>query len=190
MPSQASQLLIILLKRLEGFPCGSTGKESACNEGGLGSIPGLGRSPGKGNGNPLEYSEIWLPRGCSGKESTCRCRRRKAHRLSPWVRKVPWRRKRPPTPVFSPRKFHGQRSLVAYSPWGCKESGTTEHTAVKLHLLLHSRCSASTRHTERQGNSCLNGCGSKQSGNKVKTTDNHCECYLFAKNTDILRAIN
>ena len=36
-----------------GFPGGSDGKESACNEGDLGSVPGLGRSPGEGNGNPL-----------------------------------------------------------------------------------------------------------------------------------------
>ena len=39
-----------------GFPGGSDGKESACNAGDLGSIPGLGRSPGEGNGNPLHYS--------------------------------------------------------------------------------------------------------------------------------------
>ena len=39
-----------------GFPGGSDGKESACNPGDPGSIPGLGRSPGDGNGNPLQYS--------------------------------------------------------------------------------------------------------------------------------------
>ena len=38
-----------------GFPCGSAGKESACNVGDLGLIPGLGRSPGKGKGYPLQY---------------------------------------------------------------------------------------------------------------------------------------
>ena len=38
------------------FPGGSVGKESACNAGELCSIPGLGRSPGEGNGNPLQYS--------------------------------------------------------------------------------------------------------------------------------------
>ena len=38
-----------------GFPGGSNGKESACNAGDLGSIPGLGKYPGKGNGNPLQY---------------------------------------------------------------------------------------------------------------------------------------
>ena len=39
-----------------GFPAGSEGKESACNEGDLGSIPGSERSPGEGNGTPLQYS--------------------------------------------------------------------------------------------------------------------------------------
>ena len=43
---------------LLGFPCGSTGKESACNAGDLGSIPGLGRSPGEGKGYPLQYSGL------------------------------------------------------------------------------------------------------------------------------------
>ena len=44
-----------------GFPGGSAGKESACNVGDLGSIPGLGRSPGEGNGNPLQYSCLENP---------------------------------------------------------------------------------------------------------------------------------
>ena len=38
--------------------------------------------------------------------------------FNPWVRKIPWRRKWQPTQVFLPRKFHGQRSQVGYSPWG------------------------------------------------------------------------
>ena len=37
-----------------------------------------------------------------------------------------WRRDRLPTPVFLPAEFHGQSSLVGYSPWSCKESGMTE----------------------------------------------------------------
>ena len=41
-----------------GFPCSSVGKESACSAGDLDSIPGLGRSPGEGNGNPLQYSSL------------------------------------------------------------------------------------------------------------------------------------
>ena len=43
-----------------GFPCDSAGKESACNVGDLGPIPGLGRSPGEGNGYPLQYSKLNL----------------------------------------------------------------------------------------------------------------------------------
>ena len=41
-----------------GFPSGSAGKESACSAGDLGSIPGLGRSPGEGKGYPLQYSVL------------------------------------------------------------------------------------------------------------------------------------
>ena len=41
-----------------GFPCGSAGKESTCNAGDLGFIPGLGRSPGEGKGYPLQYSGL------------------------------------------------------------------------------------------------------------------------------------
>ena len=41
-----------------GFPCGSAGKESACNVRDLGSIPGLGRSPGEGKGYPLQHSGL------------------------------------------------------------------------------------------------------------------------------------
>ena len=40
------------------FPCGSAGKKSTCNVGDLGSIPGLGRSPGKEKGYPLQYSGL------------------------------------------------------------------------------------------------------------------------------------
>ena len=50
----------------------------------------------------------------------------KGPRFHPWVRKIHWRRKWQPTPVFLPGKSHGCRSLVAYSPRGCKELDTTE----------------------------------------------------------------
>ena len=65
-----------------GFPGSLGSKESVCNAGDPGLIPGSGRSPGEGN---------WLP-----------------------------------TRVCWPGEFHGQRSLVGYSPWSCKESDTTE----------------------------------------------------------------
>ena len=44
----------------------------------------------------------------------------------PWVRNIPWSREWLSTPVLLPGEFHGQRSLVGYSPWGRKESDTTE----------------------------------------------------------------
>ena len=50
--------------------------------------------------------------------------------FSPWVGKIPWRRKWQPTPGFLPGKFHEQGSLAGYSPWGCKESDMTEHTCM------------------------------------------------------------
>ena len=52
------------------------------------------------------------PSGTSSKEPTCRCRRHKRCRFNPLVRKIPWRRKWQPTPVF----FPGQRSLAGYGP--------------------------------------------------------------------------
>ena len=44
-------------------------------------------------------------------------------RVSSWVRKIPWRRKWQPTPVFLPGGFHGQRSLAGYNPWVCRSVG-------------------------------------------------------------------
>ena len=52
---------VIHFKVLSGFPGGSVSKESAGNAGDLGSIPGWGRSPGKGNGSPLQYSRLEDP---------------------------------------------------------------------------------------------------------------------------------
>ena len=63
-----------------------------------GSIPGLGRSPGAGNGNLLQY--------------------------------------------FLPGKFHGQRSLVVYSPWDLKESDMTEHPNTHINKLNNTPISA------------------------------------------------
>ena len=48
----------LIIAFLEGFLYGSAGKESACNVEDLGSIPGLGRSPGEGKGYPLQYSGL------------------------------------------------------------------------------------------------------------------------------------
>ena len=50
--------ILKLIHASMGFPCSSVGKESACSAGNLGSIPGLGRSPGEGKGYPLQYSGL------------------------------------------------------------------------------------------------------------------------------------
>ena len=71
------------------LPCSSDGKESACQEGDAGLIPGSGRSPGEGNGNPLQDSCLGNP-----------------------LDKGAWQ--------------------ATHSPWGCKESDTTE----RLHFSL------------------------------------------------------
>ena len=127
-----------------GFPSNSVGKESACNVGDLGLIPGLGRSPGEGNGNPLQYSCMKNPvdRGPGRLQSMgsqkvgfqvaqrwrihMPSRRRTRHGFNLWVRKILWRKKWQPTWVFLSGKSHGQRSLAGYSPWSRKESDTTE----------------------------------------------------------------
>ena len=67
------------------------------------------------------------------KESACQCKRYEACRFYPRVGKVPWSRKWQPTPVFWPGKFHGQRSLVGHSPWGCKEADTPERLNARVH---------------------------------------------------------
>ena len=74
----------------------------------------------------LHSAGIWgFPRWLSCKESACQCKRHKRHGFTLWVGKIHWRRQRQPTPVSLPGKFHGQRSLVDYSPWGLRESYRT-----------------------------------------------------------------
>ena len=85
----------------------------------------------------VELSHVYIPLNShclinqlwgfpSGKESACQCRSRRP-RFNPWVRKTPWRRAWQPTPVLLPGKFHGQRRLVGYIPWGRREANMTEH---------------------------------------------------------------
>ena len=77
-----------------------------------------------------------LPRWRSDRESACQCGRHRRLMFDPWVRKIPWSRKWQPIPVFLPRKFHGQTSLEDYSPWGHKESDTTERLSVYIPILV------------------------------------------------------
>ena len=66
-----------------------------------------------------------FPNGSACQEPACQCRR---PRSDPWIGKIPWRRNRLPTPVFSPGESHGQRSPVGYRPWGHRELDMTEVT--------------------------------------------------------------
>ena len=91
---------------------------------------------GKPNENPsnLFFLILWqnsFPGGSVVKEPACQSRR------CTWnscIWKIPWRKKCQLTPVFLPGESHGQRSLVGYNPWGCKELGTTEHTHTHTHI--------------------------------------------------------
>ena len=56
--------------------------------------------------------------------------------FDPWVRKIPWKRKWQPTPVFLPEKSHGQRSLVSYYPKGCSILGVRFHLALGFSVAL------------------------------------------------------
>ena len=64
-----------------------------------------------------------LYKWCTGKESVCQCERNKRCRFNAWVRKIPWRKKWQPTPVFLPGESHEKRSLVGYSPCGSQKVG-------------------------------------------------------------------
>ena len=78
-----------------------------------------------------------FPGGSAGKEPACQCRRAKRWGFDPWVRKIPWRRARQPTPVFFSGKLYGQRSLAGYNWWGCKSwtwLSTSAHTHTRLCL--------------------------------------------------------
>ena len=70
----------------------------------------------------------------AGKESACQFRR---HRLDPWVWKIPWRKKWQHFSIFLLGKFHGQRSLMGYSPWSHKDLDKTEN--MRTHTLLETR---------------------------------------------------
>ena len=98
-------MLSIPWYKYEDFPDGSVGKESTCKAGDPGSIPGLGKSPGEGNGYPLQYSWASLVAQL--------VKNPPAMWFEPWVGKIPWRRERVPSAVFWPGEFHGP-----YSPLG------------------------------------------------------------------------
>ena len=86
----------------------------------------------------LEFT-AQFPGGSDGKSICLQCGR---PGFDLWVGKIPWKRKRQPTSVLLPGKSHGQRSLAGYSPWGHKESDTTEwlHIIVNSQTVIHESC--------------------------------------------------
>jgi len=83
---------------------------------------------------------VWLLRWLSSKESACQYRKCRRLRFDTWVGSILQRRKWQLTPVFFPGESHGQRSLEGYSPWGCKESDTTEHSQMILYFRYRIVC--------------------------------------------------
>ena len=107
-----------------GFPDSSVGKESTCNAGDSGSIPGSGRSAGEGIGHALQYSSASLVAQLVKNPPAMR---------ETWVQSLGWEgpleKGNVPTLVFWPGEFH-----VLYSPWGHKESDMTEQ--ISLHYRI------------------------------------------------------
>ena len=71
----------------------------------------------------ISYLYVWASLVAQKVRIHLQCRR---PGFNPWVGNIPWRRVWLPSPIFLPGESRGQRSLVGYSPWGCKESDTTE----------------------------------------------------------------
>ena len=79
----------------------------------------------------------WYPRWHCSKEFACQCRSHRRCSFISLVGKIPWTRKRQYTP-FLPGKSHGQRSLVGYIPWGCKELNMTEWLNTHTYMWIAS----------------------------------------------------
>ena len=110
-----------------GFPGGSDSKVSACNEGDPGSIARSGRSPGEGNGTPLQCSCLENPMDGGTWQAAVLGVAKSRTRLSDFTF-MHWRRKWQPTPVFLPGESQGRGNLVGCRLWGHTESDTTEVT--------------------------------------------------------------
>ena len=95
--------------------------------------------------------EKGFPGGSVGKESTCNAGDAGSHKFSPRVGKIPWKTAWQHTPVFLSGDFHGQRSLVGYSPQGPKEPDTTEETEYKEEDLVSAWSFCSLSHSTNIG---------------------------------------
>ena len=163
---EVNVLLDIKLLRLQ-IPHSSVDKVSTCNARDVGSILGVWMIPWSWKWNLLQYSYLETPmdrgawhgvtrvgyhlatktppldtlKGFPGdsviKNPPANARDAGDTGLTAGSGRCPWKRKRQSTPVFLLEKSYGQRSLVGYSLWGCKGSGTTEHTHTHTHTHTH-----------------------------------------------------
>ena len=127
---------------IKSFPCGLAGKESACNAGDLGSIPGLGRAPGEGkatHASILAWRMPWTVHGVTKSQTwlsnfhfSLSVRvgwfflpgaENSLIQLDPWVGKIPWRREWLPIPVFWLAMVHG---LAKSLTWLTKQLSLTK----------------------------------------------------------------
>ena len=90
-----------------------------------------------GYGSQCRKASARLPFVLAGGMEISRSHRRSG--FDPWVGKTPWRRKWQPTPVFLPGRFHRQRSLTGFSPYGHKESDTTEQLSLEITWIISER---------------------------------------------------
>ena len=98
------------------FPGSSAGKESACNAGDPGLIPGSGRSPGEGMGYPLQYSWASL---------VTQLVKNPPAMWETWVQSLGWE-----DPLEKGKATHSSIFHELYSPWSCKELDTTEQLSL------------------------------------------------------------
>ena len=136
----------------------------------VGSIPRLGRSPGGEHGNPLQYSCLENPmdRGAwqaiVHRVTNCKTRLKQLSMHTSrqtvlsmqetWVWSLDWedpleKVRATHSGILAWRIIHGQRSLVGYSPWGCKESDKTEQLSLSLSA-SHSRHKGQSLETQRR----------------------------------------
>ena len=108
-----------------GFPYSSVGKESAFNAGDLGSIPGLGRSPGEGNGKPLQYSCLENPMGREAWQATVHGVTRVGHDLVT----------KPPPPLLYMHAKWLESCTTFCDPVDCSPLGSSVHGIFQATIL-------------------------------------------------------
>ena len=123
-----------------GFPGSSDSKEFSCSAGNTGSIPGSGRSPGEGNGNPFQYYCLPPPQPKRGAQRSIwtslvaqmvhSLPAMQGTRIQSLGREDLLEKGMATHSSILPGEFNGQRSLVDYSPWSHKESDMTERVSL------------------------------------------------------------